>query len=58
MKENKMAGYMRYIVAYTDQSLLCAQQTPKYFAANKKEEAKEFAKQQKTYVVDLFKRKK
>lgn len=53
-----MAGYMRYIVAYTDQSLLCAQQTPKYFAANKKEEAKEFAKQQKTYVVDLFKRKK
>lgn len=52
-----MAGYMRYVVAYSGQSLLCAQQTPKYFAANKKKQAEGFAKQQKTYVVDLFKRK-
>ena len=52
-----MAGYMRYVVACIDQSLLCAQHTPKYFAANKKKQAEEFAKQQKTYVIDLFKRK-
>lgn len=56
MKENKMAGYVRYVVAYNGQSLLYAQNTPRYFLQNKKKEAEEFAKQQKTYVVDLFKK--